>query len=202
MVERWRRPAVVVSFDGDRGEGSGRSVEGFHLFDALAECEELLEGFGGHRMAAGLRIRRDRIEEFAARLRELAAARLDAAPEAPELVIDLELPLASVGQELVAALRHLAPYGTGNPAPVLAVRGTRIEKPGAVGRGGAHLQATLRDGDATLRAIGFGLGHRLAEIHEGDRCDVAFHLERDVWRGRERHQARLLDIRPSGAVSP
>jgi single-stranded-DNA-specific exonuclease len=202
MVERWSRPAVVVSFDGDRGEGSGRSVEGFHLFDALTECEDLLEGFGGHRMAAGLRIRRDRIEEFAARLRGLAAARLDAAPESPELAIDLELPLAAVGDELVAALRHLAPYGTGNPAPVLAVRGTRIEKPTAVGRSGAHLQLTLRDGDATLRAIGFGLGQRLAEIREGDRCDVAFHLERDVWRGRERHQARLLDIRPSGAVFP
>lgn len=199
MVERWRRPAVVVSFDGDLGEGSGRSVEGFHLYDALRECEPLLEGFGGHRMAAGLRVRRERIEEFARRLRELAATRLQAAREPPHLAIDLELPLAEVGPDLADALRHLAPHGAGNPAPVLAVRRVRLAGPAAVGREGAHLQATLRDGEAGLRAIGFGFGDRLDELGPEGRWDVAFHLERDVWRGRERLQARLLDVQPSGA---
>jgi len=199
MVERWRRPAVVISFEGDHGEGSGRSVEGFHLFDALRECGELLEGFGGHRMAAGLRIRRDRIEEFAVRLRQLAATRLVTVPETPGLPIDLELPLAAVNVDLHDALRHLAPHGTDNPAPVLAVRGVRLEKAAVVGQARAHLQATLRDGDETLRAIGFGLGDRLSELREGERFDAAFHLERDVWRGRERLQARLIDLRPSAA---
>lgn len=197
MVERWRRPAVVVSFDGDLGEGSGRSVEGFHLYDALRECAPLLEGFGGHRMAAGLSVRRERIEEFARRLRELAVTRIEAAREPPDLAIDLELPLAAVGPELADALRHLGPHGAGNPPPVLAVRNVRLDSPAAVGKEGAHLQATLRDGEAALRAIGFGYGDRLAELRPDDHWDVAFHLERDAWRGRERLQARLLDVRSS-----
>lgn len=197
IVERWRRPAVVVSFDGEQGEGSGRSVEGFHLVEALRECGSLLEGFGGHSMAAGLRIRREKIEEFAARLRDLAAVRLEGVPATPELPIDLELPLASVDGDLFDALRHLAPHGTDNPRPVLAVRGVRLERLSAVGPKGAHLQAMLRDANAGLRAIGFGFGDRLSDFSGGRRFDAAFHLERDFWRGRERLQARLLDVRPS-----
>jgi len=80
---------------------------------------------------------------------------------------------------------------------VLAVRGVTIERAAAVGTGAAHLQATLRDGEAGLRAIGFGLGGRADDLRPGERFDAAFHLERDIWRGRERLQARLLDLRPS-----
>ncbi|MFW6039472.1 MAG: single-stranded-DNA-specific exonuclease RecJ [Gemmatimonadota bacterium] len=195
MVERWHRPAVVISFDGDVGEGSGRSVKGFHLHDALRDCAPLLEGFGGHQMAAGLRIRRERVEEFAVRLRELAGARLDTRHERAALSIDLELPLSEVTAELGATLAHLAPHGPGNPSPVLAVRGVRLEHPAVVGSGAAHLRATLREGEASLRAIGFGLGDRSGDLRPDDRFDVAFQLERDSWRGRERLQARVLDFR-------
>ncbi|HSM08559.1 MAG TPA: single-stranded-DNA-specific exonuclease RecJ [Gemmatimonadota bacterium] len=198
MVERWHRPAVVISFDGDVGEGSGRSVEGFHLHDALRDCAPLLESFGGHQMAAGLRIRRERVEEFAARLRKLAAARLDTGYEPAALPIDLELSLGEVTAELSATLDHLAPHGPENPSPVLAVRGVQLEHPRAVGTGAAHLQATLREGEASLRAIGFGLGGRSDDLGPGDRFDVAFHLELDSWRGRDRLQARVLDLRPAG----
>lgn len=197
MVDRWQRPAVVVSFDGDVGEGSGRSVAGFHLHDALGQCEALLESYGGHQMAAGLRIRRERIEEFAARLRELAAAVVASLVEPASLRIDLELRLCEVSDGLADALAHLAPHGPENPLPVLAVRGVALERPSAVGRGAGHLQATLRDGEAAVRAIAFREGARVAELRAGRRFDVAFHLERDVWRGRERLQARVLDLRPA-----
>lgn len=199
MVERWHRPAVVISFDGDVGEGSGRSVEGFHLHDALRDCAPLLESFGGHQMAAGLRIRRERVEEFAARLRELAAGRLDTGREPAALPIDLELSLGEVTAQLSATFGHLAPHGSGNPRPVLAVRGVRLEEPRAVGTGAAHLQATLRQDESSLRAIGFGLGELSDDLRPGDRFDVAFHLELDSWRGRDRLQARVLDLRPSRA---
>lgn len=199
MVERWRRPAIVVSFDGDLGEGSGRSVDGFHLYEALRECEGLLERFGGHRMAAGLSIRRDRIEAFSARLRELAAAVPDTTDAAPALCVDLELPLAEVTPRLADVLEHLGPHGNDNPAPVLVARGVTFERAVAVGREGTHLQATMRDGGAALRAIGFGQAERLTELGDGARLDVAFHLERDAWQGRERLQARLLDVREAGA---
>lgn len=201
IVERWKRPAVVVSFEGGNvGQGSGRSVEGFHLYEALEECRGLLEGYGGHKMAAGLRIRRDRIEEFAARIRKLAADRLEVAHEPPVLEIDLELPLGEVDRGLADQLSHLAPHGEGNPAPVIVSRGVRLEDVAAVGSEGEHLRATLRDderGGAALRMIGFGQGGRAGEVSDGGRFDVAFHLERDRYRGRERLQARAIDLRPS-----
>lgn len=201
IVERWKRPAVVVSFEGGSvGQGSGRSVEGFHLYEALEECRGLLEGYGGHKMAAGLRIRRDRIEEFAARIRKLAADRLEAAHEPPVLEVDLVLPLGGVDRDLADLLAHLGPHGEGNPAPVIVSRGVRLEDVAGVGRDGAHLRATMRGGegeDAALRLIGFGLGDRVREVSAGGRYDVAFHLERDRYRGRERLQAQAIDLRPS-----
>lgn len=197
VVDRWQRPAIVVSFEGDLGVGSARSVDGFHLFQALEDCGGLLERFGGHRMAAGLSIRRPRIEEFAARMRALAAASLSPERPAPVLPLDLELPLSDVTLGLWAELRHLAPHGNGNPAPLLAVRGVRLEAPSAVGPERKHLRVRLRDGEACVPAIGFGHGHRLGELAEETKYDVAFHLERDRWNGRDRLQARLADIRPS-----
>lgn len=201
IVERWRRPAVVVSFEGGSiGQGSGRSVEGFHLYEALEECRGLLEGYGGHRMAAGLRIRRDRIEEFAARIRKLAAAHLEAAHEPHVLSVDLEIPLENVDREVADVLSHLAPHGEDNPPPVLLSRGVVLGDVAAVGRDGAHLRGTLQEaglGTASLRMIAFGKGERAAELRAGERYDVAFHLECDRYRGRERLQARVLDLRPS-----
>ncbi|MGI9038957.1 MAG: single-stranded-DNA-specific exonuclease RecJ [Gemmatimonadota bacterium] len=198
VVDRWRRPAIVVSFDGDLGVGSARSVDGFHLFRALEECGEFLERFGGHKMAAGLSIRRERIEAFADRMRALARERLPAERPGPVLRLDLELPLRDVTLGLWDELRHLAPHGNGNPAPLLAVRGVRIEAASAVGPEGRHLRARLADGEARLPAIGFGHGHRLDELAGGAPCDAAFHLERDQWKGRVRLQARLVDVRSSG----
>lgn len=201
IVERWRRPAVVVSFEGgDVGQGSGRSVPGFHLYEALEECRSLLEGYGGHRMAAGLRVRRDRIEEFAARIRKLAADHLEAAHEPAVLEIDLQVPLTGVDRDLADVLAHLAPHGEANPAPVLLSPSVRLEDVAAVGRDGAHLRAVLRDEEragADLRMIAFGMGDRAAELHAAGRYDVAFHLERDRYRGQERLQARVLDLRAS-----
>ncbi len=200
IVDRWRRPAVVVSFEGGSvGQGSGRSVEGFNLYEALEECRGLLEGYGGHRMAAGLRIRRDRIEEFAARLRKLAAGQLQAAHEPQALRIDLEVPPGAADRDLADVLAHLAPHGEGNPAPVLLARDVLLDDVTAIGRDGAHLRATLREeenGGAGLRMIAFGKGERADEIRPGERYDVAFHLERDRYRGRERLQARAIDLRP------
>jgi len=123
LVERYDRPAVVIAFDGDIGRGSGRSVDGFHLFNALQECAPLLERFGGHRMAAGLTVRREHVEELAIRLREVASRELPERDPVQELRLDLEVPLKRVGSDLLKWLDHLAPFGSGNPHPILMVRG-------------------------------------------------------------------------------
>jgi single-stranded-DNA-specific exonuclease len=200
VVDRWHRPAVVVAFDGSTGRGSGRSIEGFHLFDALRECEPLLERFGGHQMAAGFTIERSNIETFADRLRCVAARRLDNDLKRRRLAVDLELTLADATFELLDALEHLRPFGNENPAPVLAVRSVGFESASVVGELGAHLRAVMRSGNVSLRAIGFGLGDRLDDVRTGHAIDVAFHLRGDVWSGRRRLQAEIIDIQPAGAA--
>lgn len=203
VVERVHRPAVLLTFrEGPVGRGSGRSVPGFDLHAALAECDGLLERFGGHRRAAGLEIRRGNVEAFAERLGDVARRELDPDDLVPRLRLDLEVPLARVDGDLHRWLRHLAPFGSGNPEPVLASRPVRFVDVRRVGAGDEHLKATLAGPDgARLPAIGFGLGDRAPEVASGgDRWEVAYELAEDVWRGRRRLQARLKDLRPAGGT--
>lgn len=197
LVERIHRPVILVSLRDEPGRGSGRSIPGFHLHRALEGCADLLERFGGHRMAAGLEVRRDRLEALARRFEEEAARSLDPDALRPELHLDLSLSLGAVGDDLFHGLEYLAPFGTDNPRPVLHVRGVRFEAPAAVGSRRDHLKAVLVSDDGSrLEAIGFGLGHRLSEAASST-LEVAFELARDRFRGRDRLQARLLDFRPA-----
>ncbi len=195
LVERYGRPAFLVGFDADApavGKGSGRSISRFHLRDALAACGDLLERFGGHRMAAGLTIRRDKLAQF--RERFVAEANRLLRPEdlAPEQRVDLALRLEDVTDELERLCRLLEPCGSENPGPVFAVRGVRLDGAREVGRG--HLKGTLRDGPQALDAIGFGMCDR-APADLGV-VDVAFKVERNTFRGREGLQARMVAIVP------
>jgi single-stranded-DNA-specific exonuclease len=196
LVEKTHRPSVVISFDGEVGRGSGRSVEGFHLFNALQECESLLERFGGHRMAAGLTVRRDRVEELAERIREMARRDLSERDAVPELQLDLEVPLSRLGRDLLDWLNHLAPFGSGNPQPILVVRGVELDRTSRVGADGGHLRMQLVDDGKRLPAIGFGLGRRLQEARSAGRADVALEIAENTWNGRREVQARVLDFRP------
>lgn len=197
LVESVHRPAIVISFDGDVGRGSGRSVDGFHLFDALLRCEDLLERFGGHRVAAGLTVRRDNVERLAERLRSLARAELAAREPVQELRLDLEVPLERVEPQLLRWLNHLAPFGAGNPRPVLMVRGVDLDRPARVGTDGGHLRLALRRDGRRVKAIGFGLGRRLGEARSLERADVAIEIAENRWNGRRELQAHVVDFRPA-----
>lgn len=126
LVERFHRPAFLIGFDGDLGRGSGRSIDGFDLHDALHHCDDLLERYGGHRMAAGLTITRVRFAEFRERFLSLAAARLTEADLVPTQRVDLVVALGELQEEMERFLRHLEPCGMGNPSPVFGVRGLRL----------------------------------------------------------------------------
>src|SRR5690606_17016068 len=139
------------------GKGSGRSIASFHLHDALAACSAHLARFGGHAHAAGVTVERDRVEAFAAAFERYAAERLSPEDLVPTCRLDGALAPAEIDESLCAALETLAPFGAGNPEPVIALRGVR-----ASGRivGDNHLKLSLRDAPL-LDAIGFGLGERI-----------------------------------------
>lgn len=195
LVERLHRPVLVLSFDGDRARGSGRSIPGFHLRDALGACAPLLERFGGHAQAAGLELHRDHLEDFRGRFVAEARTRLPEGPPPPELRIDLDLALGDATPELTHRLTSIGPFGQGNPLPVFRARGVRVERPKLLK--GEHWKGVLRDDrGAALEMIGFRMAERVDARWFDGTVDVVFELESSTWRGVSRVQARLLDLRP------
>ena len=195
LVEEFGRPAVLIALDGESGKGSGRSISKLHLRDALEECSDLLVRFGGHRMAAGVTIERERVADFARRFNEVAAAHLTPDDLIPDVFIDLEVAIECANDDLEKMLRHFEPFGVGNPTPVLVARGVRLAgEPRTVGANGLKLR--LSTGAGELEAIGWGMAQRFDEFKGVPLVDIAFRLERDEFRGTSRLQARIADLTP------
>jgi len=194
LVERYGRPAFLVCFDGEIGKGSGRSISRFNLHEALSRCGDLLERFGGHRMAAGLTLRRENFARFRERFEQYAAEQLPAAELGPEQRVDLEIALTYATDELERLCRHLEPCGMGNPAPVFGVRGVDFTRRQVVG--GNHLRGWLRHAEGGLGAIGFQLADRVPWLTDAP-VDAAFRLEQNEFRGLTTLQARLLSLTPN-----
>jgi single-stranded-DNA-specific exonuclease len=193
VVERYGRPTFLIAFDGDLGKGSGRSISRFDLHAALVSCGDLLERYGGHQMAAGLTIRRERLEEFRERFGAYAREMLRPDDLGPEQRVDLEIALSEATRDLERLCRHLEPCGSGNASPVFGVRGVRFAGRARVGNG--HLKGTLEDGTSRLPIIGFQWADRAAWLGDG-LVDVAFKLECNEWNGQSTLQARLCALSP------
>jgi single-stranded-DNA-specific exonuclease len=197
LVERYGRPTFLIGWDegAETGRGSGRSIVGFDLHAALERVGVHLEKYGGHTMAAGLTLRRERYEDF--RVAFLGVARELLGPDdlVPAQRVDLELPLGLVSEELEKLIRYLEPCGPGNPAPVFGVR--RARAVGARRVGTNHLRFTLDDESGVLPAIAFRWADAIPEHWLAERLDVAFRLERDEWQGHTTLQARVASIAPA-----
>ncbi|HYG67631.1 MAG TPA: DHHA1 domain-containing protein, partial [Anaeromyxobacteraceae bacterium] len=190
VAERFHRPAVLVGIAEDGvGKGSGRSIEGFHLYDALAACAGHLARFGGHKHAAGVTVERAEVPGFRAAFERHAAERISDDDLVPRCRIDGWVSEADVSERAAEALQGLGPWGAGHPEPVFALRGgaTRARTVGAAGQ---HLKLALGRG---LDAIGFGMGERLPDC--GGPLEAAFTIGFDEWDGTRRLQLRLRDLR-------
>jgi len=193
VMRRHYRPALIIGFDEHgNGKGSGRSIEGLSLVEALGRCAGLLGQFGGHQMAAGLNIREERFEEFRAAFESATRALLSDEMLIPSLTLDAEIDLESCGDELLDAQAMLEPFGMGNRQPVLLARGLRPAAPPRVLKE-KHLSVDFPTANRrSWNAIFFnGSEHELPSPP----WDVAFHLERNDWNGRTYPQMHILDIR-------
>ncbi|MBF0171778.1 MAG: single-stranded-DNA-specific exonuclease RecJ, partial [Nitrospinae bacterium] len=194
LVERFGVPAVVVAFDGDGpGRGSARSLPGFDIAAALAQGADLLAGHGGHAMAAGLSVERERFAPFSRRMAEVAAARLAGADLSPVIFADATVDPARFDLPLIGALARLGPFGEGNRAPRFVADGASVSRVSPVGREGRHVRLTLAGGGA--EAIGFHMADRVAGP---GRYDLLFEPGVNRFNGTVRPQLRLVDLRPAG----
>ncbi len=196
LVDKYAKPAIVITFEGDEGRGSGRSVAGFSLYGAIASCQDLLTRFGGHDLAAGLSIPRANLPEFRRRVNEWAADEFPV-PKAPEISIDAPLPDTPLTVEDVRQLERLAPCGSGNPAPKFILENAVMEAAFPVGDG-RHCRLRLRKGENVLAAVLFGTSAEQLAYTPGSNVDVLLALSVFEGKQNEMVSARVLEIRPAG----
>lgn len=195
LVERYHRPAALIAMEGDVGRGSLRSIPGIDVCSVLDECRDLLMQYGGHEMAAGLTIERERIPEFRDRFTAGCAERITDDNRSPRLRIDGEVVTEDVTIDLAEDLERLAPFGFGNPRPVFLIRGAAAAgPPRVVGRG--HLKVSLqRNGGSALDCIGFDLGGRVEAGVPLGRMDFVGHVTVNEWNDRRTEQLQVVDLR-------
>jgi single-stranded-DNA-specific exonuclease len=193
LVERYGRPTVLIAVNGDGAKGSARSVSGLHLYGALQECADELEGFGGHAMAAGLSLEAGRIPAFAARFDAVSCARLGDEPPVQQLWHDGEMSIEEFDLQSTTELANLAPFGSGNPEPQFLLRGVRVQQLRQLGD--KHLRFTARQGGVSLPCIAFAFAERQSEF-TGE-VDLLVSAQLNEWQGRTQVQLRLRDLRPA-----
>jgi single-stranded-DNA-specific exonuclease len=195
LVDRYHRPAVMVALSNGHGQGSARSIAGFHLARALEACGEHLETYGGHEMAAGLRVATAKFPDFAAAFCAHAGETIAQHQLIPELALDGVAELRHVTHALVVDLKRLGPFGHANRKPVLCCRGVTVASPPRrVGKGGDHLQLTVRQGDATLKCIAFGFAPLDARLAPGTTIDLAVEPTLNEYNGRTNVELEVKDI--------
>jgi single-stranded-DNA-specific exonuclease len=183
LVERYHRPVVLVAPGAHGWKGSGRSVSEFDLHAGLAACAEHLDGFGGHRAAAGLTIGEKSLDAFADAFGQEADLTLGDVDLRPLTVVDAIVPASALTLDLAQELDSLAPFGLGNPEPTLLVASVEAATPATVGEG-RHLRFRVRQhGRDGGSAIAFGFGAQLERVQPGGRFDLAFRLKENRWNG-------------------
>lgn len=196
LAESYHRPSIVVALGDAIGQGSARSVPGFHLYDALRACSDGLASFGGHKAAAGLKIEPSLFPAFAERFDLHCREALTPDLRCKELVLDAEVALGMLTPRAVETIEEMEPFGLGNPRPLmLAERVHVVGEPKAVGDKKVHLQLRFGQGDCTAKAIAWNMAHRAGELRPGTPCAVVFHPSINEWNGRREVQLEIKDFR-------
>lgn len=196
LVEKYGRPTVVLAIDGEEAKGSGRSVAGFSLHEAVCACAPLLTRFGGHPMAAGVSLKAADVPAFRRAINDYARSLPEGMPY-PAVTIDCKLNPAALSTDLVRQIALLEPFGCGNAAPLFGLYGMTLREITPVG-GGKHLRLKLSRGNSTVTAMRFHTTKEAFPYREGDCVDLAVTLERSEYRGMEQLSVFIREIRPAG----
>ncbi|MBR2043965.1 MAG: single-stranded-DNA-specific exonuclease RecJ [Clostridia bacterium] len=194
ICEYYCKPTIVLSIDGDLAHGSGRSIEGFSLYDCINSAREYTEKFGGHSLAAGMTLKKENINIFRSAVNSYAHT-VDSV--VPVLKLDCKLNPAALSLDIVEALSVLQPYGTGNSVPVFGIFGAELEKITAVG-GGKHLKLSFIKGPISFQAMLFSCSEGAFPFKKGDILDLAVGLDTNLYNGKEYLSIIIKDYRLAG----
>lgn len=182
VTERCGKPCMIISRGETEAKGSGRSIEGFSLFEAICACGDLLIKFGGHPMAAGITLKPENIEAFRRRINQYAAEHFPQMPT-QTVTLDCKLNPAALSVSMAQSLTQLEPFGNGNPQPVFGLFNMELSNVTPVG-GGGHLRLTLEKNGAVITAMRFNTKPEELPYHIGDKIDLAVQLEAREFRGQ------------------
>ena len=195
ITELYFKPSILLSEEDGEYKGSGRSINGFDLHEALMECNQTIKKFGGHAMAVGISIEKDKIEQFKEMFEEIAKEK-NVDKIIPIINVDAEIRLDDINKDMVESLKELEPYGEANKMPVFAFKNLKIESIRSL-TNGKNLKLSVRDNKNIVNAIGFNLGE-LSEIYKiGDKVDIAGNLEINSFNGVDSIQINIKDIMKS-----
>ena len=196
LVDRFHKPALVLAITEQEAVGSGRSIEGFDLFDALASQSALLTRFGGHAQAGGVSLPKELLESFRDGLNRYARPRITQQMLIPALHAEAELDVSLLTVDMAQRLKQFEPTGQGNRPPLFVVRGLSLSEIRTLSDG-KHLRIKAEKHGTILSGVGFGFGEYAAHLEVGDLVDVAGYLERNEWQGRVSVQLRIARMRLS-----
>jgi single-stranded-DNA-specific exonuclease len=205
LVDRFHRPSIMIALSDQLSQGSGRSISGFHLARALEVCGDHLEGYGGHEMAAGLKILPAKFDDFRAAFCAHASDTLSHDLLVRELKLDCLAELKHMTAALVDDLKRLGPFGHGNRKPILCCCGVTIAAPlRRVGKTGDHVQLQVKQNGTTMRCIAFGLGKSdrselFEKLQPGAVVDVAVEPQLNEFNGYINVELEVKDLRMGGA---
>lgn len=195
ITEMYYKPSILICFEDNEGKGSGRSIPGFDLHEALSKCPEYIDRFGGHSMAIGISVSKDKFEKFKENF-ENYVEKTNISELVPIIKVDEEVNSKDMNVKVVEELNMLEPFGEANKMPVFMYKNLRINSIRALSEG-KHLKLTLKDEGLVIDAIGFNMGHLVNDFLLGDKVDVLGNLEVNRFNGRESVQFNLKDIRKS-----
>ena len=197
LTETYYRPTLVFTKSGEKLAASARSVKGFDIYDALEQCTDFIEQFGGHKYAAGLTITQENYTNFKNKFEEVVKNTLPEELKTPEILIDAEISLSEITPKFYRIIKQLAPFGPQNMQPVFATSGLRDNGFGRkVGEDESHLKLCVFEGSPqqNMNAIGFGLGHKYELVNTGNSFKAAYTINENSWNGNTSLQLQLKDI--------
>ncbi len=195
LVDRYYRPSVVIALENGQGQGSARSIPGFNIFEAFHACREHLEGFGGHAMAAGLRISAENIKPFTQAFTQYAADHLSSVDLQSVLRIDAAASLEMITEELLIDINRLAPFGQANPRPLLVTEAcTLVGEPRAVGKTKKTLQFTVARDGTTRKCVAFNQARLLKKLTACETVSLAYRPILNEFNGRRSAELQVEDM--------